>query len=292
MGILGKPKNRYGWARLFAWAVLAGILVWMPAAAGLRAAGDVAWMSWSEYHSFTVLEGVELALIPLLAAFMAGWLEEQEHRHHTELARHREAARAQAAQREAAVRRFRATVWDLLPDSGQDPAKIPVKTRMKLSELTRDALHELDGKGRGELVLFLYAHKLVTGEKSLVDLRGADGRGAILNSARLHGICLDGADLSNAQMSESDLRQARLFGVNLGQAYLRQTDLRDAVLSGCNLRGARLDGANLEGAKCSPDSLNRAILIDTVSPDGRKVTNENGKQYLRDKELAIIVDRL
>jgi uncharacterized protein YjbI with pentapeptide repeats len=158
--------------------------------------------------------------------------------------------------------------------------------------MIQEALQDLNGKGKGDLLLFLYEHELVTGEKPAVDLHGTDFRGVILTNDNLPGICLEGADLSNARMNGVHLEQARLAEVNLGRAFLRQAELKGAMLSGSNLREARLEGANLEGATCSPEILSRAILIDTIDPEGRKVTNERGKQYLRDKELSMVVDRL
>jgi uncharacterized protein YjbI with pentapeptide repeats len=292
MKILGKPQNRYGWVRMTAWVALAGVLAWSLTAAALRAVGEVSWMTWSGYQTFALLKGLELALVPLLAALLAGWLEDLEHRHHIALTRHREAQRTRAAQREAAVRRFQAAVQELLPEAEPEREAVPLDVRVKLAVLVREALSELDGRGKGEALRFLCERRLITGDQPVVELRGADCRGVVLNAASLAGICLEWVNLVNAQFDDAQLAQARFAGANLSGALLRQADLRGAGLRGSHLDETHLDGANLEGADCSPTSLDQAILIDTIDPEGRKVTNENGRQHLRDKEYAIVVERL
>ena len=84
-------------------------------------------------------------------------------------------------------------------------------------------------------------HKL-TGE-TLINLYGANLRGADLRETDLRGANLRGTDLR-----ETDLRGANLRGADLYEVNLRETDLRGANLYGANLSGADLSGANLSGA--------------------------------------------
>lgn len=325
MKVFGKPENRWGWVRVIAYSVSAGIVTWTLAAAGLRGIGEVPWMAWSGYRTFSFLDGLELVMILLLVAMTAGWLEEHKLKKETELTHHQEAEQALAERREQAVRRLHEAVQAMLTDVRQDLTQIPAQSRGKIFDLVLAALFELDGKGKGELLRFLYERRLLAGEKPLVGLHDADFRGVILTDANLNGICLDEIDLSNAKISGAHLERGRLSGATLSKALMRQADLREASLNGVNLSNANLDGANLEGAdlrgaylkgvflrnanlnNCTLDNypargsdnrtsdmgvLEQAILIDTILPDGRKVTNENGKRYLRDKEYSMLIDKL
>jgi len=325
MKIFGKPVNRWGWARVSAYMVLGCIVAWILGAAVLRNAGEVSWMKWSGYQTFLLQKGLDLAIIPLLAALLAGWLEEQAYQKETDLATHRETEHTLAVQRKEVLKRFHEAVQAVLPGAEPDLAEIPVQSRLELAEMARAALKELDGKGKGDLLHFLFERKLVSGENPVVALHDADLSGAVLTHAHLHGICLEGVDLSGAQMNRAHLVKGRLSRATLSRAQLRHADLKEALLNGSSFAGARLDGANLEGADlreaCLDDAfligtnlkhclldgfpagetapaqlekspLDQAILVDTILPDGRKVTNENGRQYLRDKELSMLVDKL
>jgi len=111
------------------------------------------------------------------------------------------------------------------------------------------------------------------GKKShLLNLRGADLRGANLSGAILLGADLSEADLTGAKLREAKLIRANLtkakliradlaitylfrvtlrsdlFGVNLKGAPRFEVKLRKADLSGANLTEADLSEANFEGA--------------------------------------------
>lgn len=296
MKILSKPLNRWGWVRAASWGALALCVLWTALAAALRAAGEVPWMAWSGYTAFSPVDGLELAAVPLLLAVFAGWLEEHDARVETEQTTHQEAERAAAARQKEILNRFHEAV-----QGGQN-----------IEGLTREALAELDGKGKGAVLLFLFEKGLLSGEKPAVDLRGADFREARAHRLHLSGICLDSADLYKARMDGAHLPKSRLCGANLSKALLRDANLRGALLAESNLTGAHLEGAHLEGADLTGahlkgtllmdanlkgcivemDLLEQAVMIDTILPDGRKVTNARGKAYLQNKEIAMLVDRL
>ena len=320
MKIFGKPINKWGWVRAASCAVLAGALVWMNLAAVLRNMGGVAWMAWSGYQAFSLLDGVELVIMMLLAVIIAGRLEEQE----TAESNDRQAEQAIAAHHRGIIKRFHQAVVAVL-----DAPELPAQTGLRIFELAQAALPELDGKGKGEILHFLFEKGLLTGEKPDVELKGTDFSGVTIHKAHFNGICLEGVDFRNAQMDGAHLGKGRLSGANLSKAFLRHAGLSEAVLTGCNLYGVHLDGANLEGADlrnacleaaflrdtnlkncilndvpgtdahseivdsgCCQGILDQAILIDTILPDGRKVANLKGKEYLRNKEIEALVNRL
>lgn len=93
---------------------------------------------------------------------------------------------------------------------------------------------------------------LLTKDRPLVSLAGAD-----LTGIDGHGAPLEGIDLHGANLSEADLSEAHLEG-----AYLYDADLRDASLLGAHLEGAYLFGANLTGAGLRGAHLEGAYLND------------------------------
>lgn len=295
MKIMGKPANRWGWLRIAGLIALAAVLLWTLRSAVLRVMG-----AWGGYLSFSLLDGVQLAVIPLLAVLLGGWLEEQDLKSDAEKTRHHEAEQAVAAQRRETLQRFHAAALD----AGED--------RPQLSALIRGALPELDGQGRGELLHFIHDKGWVSTDKPPLDLNGADFSGLTLNHAHLNALRLENVNLAKAKINGAHLAHSRLAGADLGGAYLRRADLRETNLTGCCLRGTNLEGANLEGADLSgadlagavlahahlksctvsPAALEEAVLVETSLPNGQKTTNEKGKLYLREKELSTLVDKL
>lgn len=293
MKFLGKPQNRWGWARAAGLVTCAAILVWTLLAAVLRGMGAVTWMAWSGYPNFSLLDGLELAAAALLAVVISGWLEEHDARVEDEQARHRETERAAAAQRKETLRRLHEVLQVELHGANhvREGGEMPAQARLKINQAVRAALPDLDGKGKGELLGILYETGLLTSEKPVLDWYGADLGGTQLNGAHLAGAQLAGADLSKAFLRQADLRGAGLAGCSLARARLENATLAGADLTEARLDGAFLMNANLKDARFD-GSFDLAVLIDTILPDGQKVTNAKGKAYLQNKEIATLVDRL
>ena len=306
MRIFGKAKNRWGWLRLAGILGTAVVVMWALAAALLRGLGDLPGLAWSGYAAFTPVKALEWLLVPLTAALVAGWLEDHEHASAAELESRRENERRLAAQREETLRQLHAAVEGAQDGAGHE---LPAPTRARLAQAVQAALAQLDGKGRGEALGLLHAKKLV--ETPFAELAQADFSGALLHNARLNGTHLPGANLAGAKINGAHLTKCDFTGANLARVFIQQSDLRGSVLAGCNLSRSRLIDVDLEGADLSaavledaffknanlkhakvPEPLDRAVLIETVLPDGRRVTNQNGKEYLKQKEYADLVDKL
>lgn len=142
----------------------------------------------------------------------------------------------------------------------------------EMAETIQAALTELNGKGRGEVLHLLYEAGKLSGDETGLDVREMDFSGAVLRHADLRGARMAGCDLSRAKLEGARLQGADLTGAKLEEAFLKH--------------------ANLTGCALEAESLDEAILIETIAPDGRKVTNEKGKAYLRSKEIAMLVDKL
>jgi hypothetical protein len=122
---------------------------------------------------------------------------------------------------------------------------------------TLTILPRLDANRKRSVLQFLQESGLIEKDNCIIDLTGADLRGAKLIFAGLRGAKLSGTDLRNA-----DLRYA-----NLSEANLHGADLRYAKLDGADLSGTELKDAidyNLY-------ALNTAkTLKGATMPDGSK----------------------
>lgn len=291
MKFLAKPQNMWGWLRVAGLALLVVLLLVVLIAAVLKS--SLPWLA-----NFSLAQGGELAVIPLLGVILGAWLEEQDVKSAGERSQHAEAQQVLEARRREILQPLHAAVAGGLSGT-QVAAQLAV------------ALPELDGKGRGDALHFLFEKGYLSGEHAL-DLQGADFSGAQLPRVHLHHACLAGVNLGGAQLGGAHLAHSRLNASSLVKAFLRHADLKGAALNGCDLSGAQLEGASLEGADLSGaqlqgallkganlkhaildgTALDAAVLIETVLPDGRRMTNENGKAYLRARELEEVVNRL
>lgn len=125
----------------------------------------------------------------------------------------------------------------------------PEEVRNVARVRTLAVLRGLDGKRKGAVLLFLRDSGLIDKE-AIIDLCGADFRGASLVLA----------NLKRLNLGEADLRKADLRGANLSKTYLSGTNLMGADLTGANLGGADLFAANLNGADLSMAYLRAATL--------------------------------
>jgi uncharacterized protein YjbI with pentapeptide repeats len=94
----------------------------------------------------------------------------------------------------------------------------------------------------------------------ILDLMGADLRGADLTYADLRGADLTYADLTGADLTGADLTGADLTGANLTGADLTGANLKGANLTGADLTCAYLKRANLRGADLTYADLTYADL--------------------------------
>jgi uncharacterized protein YjbI with pentapeptide repeats len=125
---------------------------------------------------------------------------------------------------------------------------------------TLTVLSRLDSSRKRSVLEFLYESGLITKDRAIVNLEGADLSGVDLRRANLTDADLHGINLTEADLSGSDLRGANLRGANLRAAYLRATDIMGANLSAANLREANLRAAYLRTADLSLADLTGADL--------------------------------
>ena len=185
--------------------------------------------------------------------------------------------------------------WSLRQSKEGDEVRTLARAR------TLTVLSRLDRERKRSVVQFLYESGLITKDRAVLDLNGAN-----LAGADLRGVDLPGADLSNSDLRGADLSAEPIkfrisggrdveFGLFITRTNLAGADLRSADLRGANLRGANLSEANLTYAKLHEANLRGAnlrganlqrgaalpgeFLEGATLPDGQKY-----EDWLKDRE--------
>jgi len=328
MKIFGKPKNKWGWGRIIGLVLMGLVLVWIPLSAILRAVGEVPWMMWSGYQDFTFARAFEMLVLPFLVIFIGGWMEEQDARIAAEQSAHVESEQTRAAHRREAIRHFHASLNAVLEQHG-DPMQVNQQIAEILQSILPgldgkgrgEVLHHLHEKGLlagAESTVRLDGLDFSGAEIQRAHLEGANLAGINLTRAKLEGAHLAKTRLAGANLTRAFLRHADLRGAVLTGSNLKHANLRDTSLEGADLRNACLEDASFIQANlkdcilsefpspvqeapdpggagepaCGAGSLDEAILVDAILPDGRKVTNAKGREYMHSKEFGDLVDRL
>jgi uncharacterized protein YjbI with pentapeptide repeats len=125
---------------------------------------------------------------------------------------------------------------------------------------TLTVLPRLEGERKGSVLQFLVESNLITKNRLILKLKGADLSGAYLRGATLGGADLSGVDLSRADLSGANLSYADLSYANLSNTNLEDTDLWGAKLEHADLSEAHLTSAILQGADLTEAILNKANL--------------------------------
>jgi len=156
------------------------------------------------------------------------------------------------------------------------------KVRYAARARTLTVLTGLDGRRKGNLILFLYESDLIDAKNCIIDLSNADLRGADLSDTTLNSINLSKANLSDANLSGTLLHKADLRGANLSNANLSNAKLIEANLSEVNKKEMFLSHnrsyAEKAGTNLSRANLQRAFLVESnlegANLTGAKVTKE------------------
>ena len=192
-------------------------------------------------------------------------------------------------QRETALQAYIDKISELLLHEGLSKSSEDAEARRVATLQTLIVLPRLDGKRKGNVLLFLSEAGLIKKPSPIIMLGAAGLHGADLRGCDLSGI--SGASLYDSFISYAILDGANLTGVHLSAVYFEGGGLRDAQLvranlrdseflgtnlSGANLTGADLTGAsivavNLTGAIVTDEQLDKAKLLqDIIMPDGSK----------------------
>jgi hypothetical protein len=126
---------------------------------------------------------------------------------------------------------------------------------------TLEALRELNGIRKGELVQFIYEAGLISRPDVIISLSRANLQGIELQNADLHGAELDNTFLTNADLRNVDLSGAELHDVQMIEANLQSANLSNSDLSGADLYQALVTQTQLAKA---------TSLRGTIMPGGSR----------------------
>lgn len=169
-------------------------------------------------------------------------------------------------QRETALQAYIDKMSELLLEKHLRDSQPEDEVRKIAQVRSLTVVRTLDPIRKGSVLQFLYESGLIDrGTKNILELKGADLKGASLFKAQLHGVNLCRVDLSRADLrmaflNGSDLKRVDLSDANLSWAFLNDTDLFKANLSHADLRETNLNGALLNQADLSHAELHRANL--------------------------------
>lgn len=206
----------------------------------------------------TLWDWLDLLIVPLVLAIGAFLLDGSRKRSEREVESDRH--------KQQTLDEYFAYISELLLDkhlfenNGSNYARELARTR----SLT--ALRLLDGKRKAQLLQFLYEARLIDAEP-VIQLNGADLRGASLDEATLSG-----AELRGVYFSDATIRRA-----NFVEADLRGSDFSNADFCGADLTNARLVQATLDGANLKMATLKNTDLTD-VNLKRVQLTNEQRAQ--------------
>lgn len=206
----------------------------------------------------TLWDWLDLLIVPVVLAVGAFFLEGSRKRTEREVESDR--------QKQQTLDDYFAYISELLLDNHLSDASGANLARELARTRTLTALRLLDGKRKAQVLQFLYEARLIDAEP-VIQLNGADFRGALLNEATLSR-----AELRGVYFSGASIRYATLVG-----ADFRGSDFSDANFNASNLTNARLVQANLDGADLRTATLTNADLSE-VKLDKVKMTNQQRLQ--------------
>lgn len=246
--------------------------------------GLVPETSEPKQHAKTLWDWLNLAgvlAIPVVVGFGAAWYTRQQGK-----VSERE---NKDNQREVALQTYIDKMSELLLHEGLRKAPQDADVRRIATLQTSTVLPRLDGKRKGNVLLFLYEAGLIEKSDPIVmfgaaglhaaDLRECDlseMAGASLYNSFISYALLDGADFTGMHLRKvifegGRLHQARFIKADLRDAEFFLSDLSGANLTAADLTNASLVAVNLTGAIVTDEQLNKAkSLQDTTMPDGSK----------------------
>jgi uncharacterized protein YjbI with pentapeptide repeats len=278
-------RIRKYFAKYKAWiaAALVLLLGWM---AYLRFGRGLGWVGWTGFAGETLLDWLELLIIPIFIAVGAWWLDRRQKETEREfeqarLDKDREIAREK--RQDVTLEAYFDRMTALLLEEGLRDSEEGDEVRKIARTRTRVVLRRMDGKRNGHVVRFLSEAGLMLSGSQLVSLEGIDLQGSDLEKvnlakvnfqksnlreakmwkANLEGADLWRADLSGARLFDADLNSADLQHANLQEAFLMDASLQCVNLMCGDLRGANLQGTDLQGANLSDSDLRGSELLGT-----------------------------
>lgn len=229
-------------------------------------------VEWTGFVGKKLWDWLDLLIVPAVITVGAYWFDQQQRKREQES---QDARRAQELEvekqraRESALESYLSQMGELLLDRGLRGSGGEDEVRTLARAYTLAVLGRLGPEEKRSVLRFLRDARLITRERPVISLDGADLTGAHLsemllldtnlNGAFLDDANLDGAILNVIQLSGEDLiagRKGKPASVStLIRAYLRRASLRRTSLRGVDLREADLSNADLTFALVNDEQL-------------------------------------
>lgn len=225
---------------------------------------------WTGFLGKTPWDWLDLLIVPAIITVGAYLLDQRQRQRELEIQnRIREQEQESENQREQdrSLQNYLYEVGQLLLDRGLRESENDSEIRTLARAYTLATLAELGPEGKRSVLRFLRDARLITKERPVVSLDGADLSHMVLLNTNLNGAFLDDADLKGASLnawrisgvqitsgegfqewqsvSAASLVRARLKGANLMFASLQEVDLEGADMRGADLTLARVSNKQL-----------------------------------------------
>jgi len=214
----------------------------------------------------TLWDWLDLLIVPVVLAVGAFFLEDSRKRSDREVESDR--------QRQQTLEDYFAYISELLLDNHLFDATRSNLARELARTRTLTALRLLDGKRKAQVLQFLYEARLIDADP-VIQLNGADFRGAFLDEAtlskaELRGVYFSGASIRYATLVDADLRRSDFSDVNFHASNLTNARLVQARLDGADLRSATLTNADLSEVKLDNVKMTnqQRVQVRSMSPTG------------------------
>jgi uncharacterized protein YjbI with pentapeptide repeats len=253
---------------------------------------------WTGFTGKTLWDWLQLLFVPILLAIGGAWFTNRQTRESN--------VENKDNQRETALQTYLDNMSELLlheklhvlatGDAGSEGEGVQKIARIR----TLTVLPRLDGARKRNVLQFLYESGLIEttndpkdgtsgNHNPIVDLNGADFRGAHLAKISLPGADLRGANFEGANFTGL----ADLSNANLTKANLAKTNLMKINLCGANLSSANLTEADFTGIKSEKGFAFLIVKMFKINvftylsdyfvygPGGMTVGTKKGDEYAR-----------
>src|SRR6266566_3851580 len=159
---------------------------------------------------------LQLLFVPAVLTLGAVWITSRQN-HDLQIAEQQHEADRDIAldnQREEALQAYIDSMSELLLHENLRSSTEDSEVRKIARVRTLTVLPKLDSNRKRSVLNFLYESGLINKDNRIIDLSGANLRGADLGGADLRLADLSGTDLGGANLSRADLREAYLSGAN------------------------------------------------------------------------------
>jgi len=212
-------------------------------------------------YNVTLLDWLKLLIVPAVIAGVGIWFNHQQRERELGIAREQREQDTKIAEirtNDEALQAYFDQMGRLLLDKdtqlGKSEEGAEVRTLARAWTLTVLTRLGSDGLRKRSVVQFLYEAKLLTKDRTTLDLREAflnfaklNGSDFNLTGVNLHGASLTKVTMNAANLGEANLSDTKMFGANLHMANLSGADMRKAVLMSANTDSTPLPRASATG---------------------------------------------